>query len=587
LDEIRYTVDARDVRLNTFRVTMEIGREAENVEIAFPAWTPGSYVIRDFAGNVSDVFAERKGRRFDIKKKDKSTWEIGRTPATVNYTVHAHRHSVQDSYVDDEHLTINGASAFAYAKGVESLPHVVTIVPHEGWSRVSSSLKSLDTWKLYAENYDILVDSPIEVGNHEVHKFTVKGKEHELALFGRGNIDVNKFLRDLKKIVQSEISIMGEAPYERYVFIYHLIPKGSGGLEHLSSTHCISDPFLFRKREDYLSVLELFSHEFFHLWNVKRLRPKPLGPFDYSKENYTEMLWFSEGFTSYYELLAIRKALISSPSEFLRALCREIEIYKNTPGRLHQSASESSFDTWIKFYKGGENARNSTISYYNKGALLAMLLDLLLIKSTDGKKRLQHVMRHLYTQTYRRGRWFDEPDFIDAFSRVADIDISSFYSNYMKKPGELPLEDYLGYAGLRLDREISRDACLYIMMSADNPLTIAAVLEGGPAADAGLYPRDEIIAVNGTRIKDDLKDRIAELSVGSKVEITVARDGRLRRVELIPKMRPPKIYLKQKKEASGRQRKVYENWCYARWDVPIDYSALRDPENYQKRYEII
>lgn len=584
---MNYTVDARETKLNCFRVTLDVPEEMKHTEISFPAWTPGSYSIRDYAGNVYDEFAERRGKRVHIEKIDKSTWNVGPSPVSFHYTVHAHRHSVQDCYVDDEHMTINGAGAFPYVRGLEQLPHRVTIIPREGWERVSTSLKSAGSWTFVADNYDQLVDSPIEIGNHEVHAFSVRGRQHELAIVGKGNIEVSKFLNDLKKIVASEVAIMGHIPYDRYVFIYHLIPGGGGGLEHLSSTHCISDPFMFRKREDYLSVLELFSHEFFHLWNVKRLRPRPLGPFDYSKENYTTFLWFSEGVTSYYELLAIRRAGISSPSEFYRALCREVEMYERTPGRRHQSPAQSSFDTWIKFYRRAEHFLNLSISYYNEGALLGMILDMMLISKTDGERRLQDVMRFLYRNTYMKGRWFEESDFLDAFERVADVDIGGFYSRYVIKANEFPVNRYLRQLGMKMEVEKEGEACFWVMMSLDRKNIVQTVLEGGPAADAHIYPNDEIIAVNGTRISDDLKDRIAELEIGKEAHVTVSRDGKIREIAITPSSRPPKIYFSRIANAGSRERKNYEAWSYSSWKEPLDYSAVKDPDNYVRRFSVI
>ena len=591
-ETIRYRVDGKDATLNCFNVEMTFNSGMDEVELCMPVWTPGSYSVVDYAGHIVDLAAySDSGRERKIWKKDKSTWAMDGNggPVTVKYRVHAHSVNVHASFIDSDRMTINGAGAFLYIRGKEHLPAEVEIVPHDGWERVSTGLPSTGKWTFRAENYDILIDSPIEVGSHEVHKFEVSGKEHEVALYGKGNIEREKFLADLKKIVASEISIMKDVPYDRYVFIYQMIPKKGGGLEHLNSTHCISDPFVFSERENYIANLELFSHEFFHLWNVKRLRPTALGPFDYSKENYTKLLWVSEGFTSYFEVTAIRKAKISTPAEFLRALARYMETYRNTPGRMHQSAEESSFDTWIKFYRRNENTLNSGISYYNKGSLIGMLLDLFIVSATGGKKRLDDVMRHLYRATYSKGSGFTEKDFVEACETVSGRDIGDFYRKCIAGRGDLPFEKYLGLAGLGLENEKGDGkGCLRIFMSSENKAVIATVLEGGPAAEAGLFPGDEIVAVNGIRTKaEDLKARIEELKPGQQASLLVSREGLMKDISVRAGEKPAKLTVKQKVRATPSQKRTYETWAYAKWKDGVDYEGVKDPANYTERMQII
>ncbi len=592
VEGIRYRIDAKDASLNCFNVEMTFESDRADMELCMPVWTPGSYSIVDYAGRIMDIKAYGKGgREKKLEKKDKSTWLLkgDGNGVTVKYRVHAHSVNVHENYIDSDRMTINGAGAYLYIRGGEGLPADVEIVPHDGWERVSTGLQQTDKWKFRAENYDILIDSPIEVGNQEVHKFEVSGKEHEVSLYGKGNIDREKFLSDLKKIVASEISIMKDVPYSRYVFIYQMIPNSGGGLEHLNSTHCISEPFLFAERADYLSNLELFSHEFFHLWNVKRLRPTALGPFDYSKENYTRLLWVSEGFTSYFELTSIRKAKISSPAEFMRSLAREMEVFRNTPGRNHQSAEESSFDTWIKFYRRNENTVNSVVSYYNKGALIGMLLDLFIISETGGKKRLDDVMRLLYNSTYRKGKGFTEEEFRVACREVSGKSIDEFYSRHIAGRGDLPFERYLGLAGLKLDRENDEGkGCFSIMMSKDNKSVISAVFEGGPGAEAGLYPKDEIIAINGLRTRaDELKARIAGLKPGQTAQVLISREGNVREIKVKAGERPAKLTVKQKEKATASEKKTYEVWSYARWKDGLDYEKVKDPIRYTEFMQIL
>lgn len=591
-ETISYKVDGRDSALNCFNVEMTFNSGKGDVELCLPVWTPGAYAVADFAGDIIDFTARgRNGKEKRFRKKDKSTWVIrgDGKDVTVRYRVHAHDVNVHACFIDNERMTINGAGAFMYIRGREALPAEVEIVPRKGWQKVSTGLPSKGKWHFTAENYDILIDSPIEVGNQEIHKFTVAGKEHELSLYGRGNMEKEKFIGDLKKIVSSEISIMKDVPYKRYVFIYQMIPNRGGGLEHLNSTHCISDPFVFSERADYLNNLELFSHEFFHLWNVKRLRPTALGPFDYSKENYTKLLWVSEGFTSYFEVTAIRKGGISTPAEFLRALGRYMEAYRNTPGRMHQSAEESSFDAWIKLYRRTENNVNAVMSYYNKGSLIGMLLDLYIISVSGGRKRLDDVMRHLYKTTYSRGKGFTEDDFKKACKTVSGHDIGAFYGKCISGRGDLPFEKYFQLAGLKLERkDDDGKGCFHMLMSRDHKSVIASVLEGGAAAEAGLYPGDEIIAINGLRAgAADLKARIGELKPGHAAKVLVSREGILREISVKAGTRQGKIVVSQRKGVSAAQKRTYEIWSYAKWKDGFDYDSVKDPTFYSERMQIL
>ncbi|MEM3852444.1 MAG: hypothetical protein QXP70_05530 [Methanomassiliicoccales archaeon] len=588
-ERIIFTVDASETASNCFAVSMNIECAGESFEISFPAWTPGSYVIRDFAGEIFDLeVTDNSGRKRPFEKIDKSTWLLHAERPVVKYKVHAHIHSVRNSFVDDDHLTLNGASAFPYVRNLERVRQEVNIIPRKGWNSISSGLERSGPWSLVAPDYDTLIDSPIEVGNQRIHKFNVRGKEHELAIFGNGNIEEKTFVSDLKKIVAAEVSIMGDMPYERYVFIYHLIPKTGGGLEHLNSTHIVSDPFQFRKREDYLQVLSIFSHEFFHLWNVKRLRPKPLGPFDYTKENYTTLLWFSEGITDYYAMLALRKAGVSNTAEFLKELTREIETYNLTPGRLHQSAAESSFDTWIKFYRRTENSVNSTISYYNKGLLIGALLDIRIASLTDGKKRLQDLMRLLYDRTYRRGSWFEEKDFLEAYMEISGENPDKVYTRLVKERGDLPLQQYLRLAGLKLLKEEEKKSCFGIILSRGEPLHVEAVIEGLPAYSSHVFPGDEITALNGIKMTpDNIRERVAELEEGKNAELIVFRDGRTRKIDIHPVLRPPKFKIEKIEKADTAARNVFEVWTYAKWKEKLDLSAIQDPSNYAFRNQLV
>ena len=591
--EIHYKVDARDHRLNCLKVEMLLTPGKGEVELSMPVWSPGAYHVEDYAKHIVEIEAfSASGRKLRLEKTDKRNWKFRADGGmvTVRYRVHAHTVSVHHSFFDDSHLTINGPSVFLSAAGFEKLPAEVEIIPHEGWNSVSTGLRLTDEkWKFRADNYDILLDSPIEAGNHESVHFTYMGRDHEIAIYGSSTIDRPVFAADVEKIVRAEIAIMKDVPYDRYVFIYDLVPGAGGGLEHLNSTHCLADPFHFGLREEYLGKLSTISHEFFHLWNVKRLRPMPLGPFDYSKEVYTKLLWFSEGFTSYYTHAALRKARIVSTGELMRGHARAAETFLGTPGRYYQSAEESSFDTWIKFYKPDENTVNSVISYYTKGQLIGMLLDIFIIDATGGSKRLDDVMRLLYQRTYKKGRGFTEDDFIDALQSVSGKECETIYREMISSRGDLPFGRYLSLAGIEMKWEKERkEGYLGIRMSESAPETVANVLEGTGAAGAALLPGDELIAVDGMRVKPaDIAGRIREHQPGETVAVTVSRFGVLKEIRVKLGERPGTLRFVQSKNAGMKQKNNFEKWAYAKWKDGISYENVKDPQSYRKRYDII
>jgi predicted metalloprotease with PDZ domain len=593
MTEIHYTVDARNHVLNCLNVDMSFTHERGTAELAMPVWSPGSYQVEDYARHIVAIDAfNASGRRLRLEKTDKSTWRLRADGGEikVRYRVDAHRISVHHSFFDDAHLTINGPSVFLSVKGLEKLPAVVEIIPHEGWNSVSTGLRHTDAkWKFRAENYDILLDSPIEAGTHGSVHFECMGRDHEIAIRGPGTIDSAKFAADVEKIVRAEIAIMRDVPYDRYVFIYDLVPGAGGGLEHLNSTHCLADPFYFGLREEYLSKLSTISHEFFHLWNVKRLRPVPLGPFDYSKEVYTKLLWFSEGFTSYYTYIAMRKAGIISTGELMRSYARAAETFLSTPGRHYQSAEESSFDAWIKYYKPDENTVNSVISYYTKGQLIGMLLDIFIIDATGARRRLDDVMRMLYQSTYMKGRGFTEEDFIRSLESVSGRKCGGIYREMVSSRGDLPFGRYLSLAGIAMKRERERrEGYLGIRMSETAPETVGEVLEGTGAALAALHPGDEIIAVDGMRVKSgDIAGRIREHRPGGTVAVTVSRLGVLKELRAELGERPGTLRFVQSDDAGAKQKRNYEKWAYAKWKDGISYEDVKDPQYYRKRFDII
>src|SRR5687767_6413627 len=399
--DISFTVSMPKPHTHMLEVEMRLkrGSNAPASEVlVMPVWTPGSYLIREFARHVQDFSAsDAAGKALAWEKINKNSWRVltnGATDWHVNYRVYANELSVRTNELTSEHAFWNNAALLMYPEGFLHQPSTLRVIPPQPW-KVATGLPAvagqLNTF--HAENFDVLYDSPVEVSDFKTLTFDVKGVPHRIVIDGEGNYDPERMRRDVQKIVETQVELMGgEIPYRDYTFILHLRSNAGGGLEHANSTALGYPRFGFRitrgdrttsaspnpgeqPERDYRGFLSLVSHEFFHLWNVKRIRPDALGPFDYTQENYTKLLWVAEGITDYYADLTLRRAGLISDGEFISATARAIQLLQNTPGRLVQSVEESSFDTWVKFYRPDENTLNSQVSYYDKGAILGLLLD--------------------------------------------------------------------------------------------------------------------------------------------------------------------------------------------------------------------
>src|SRR5215208_7006579 len=402
-DPVRYTVSFPAPHTHYMEVTATVptgGRP--DVELMMAVWTPGSYLVREYERNVENVTAtSTSGSALRVEKADKNRWRVasGGAPAiTVHYRVYAHEMSVRTNWVEASFALINGAPTFLTVADMTPRPHEVILNPAAGWRRSMTGLPALagGEHRYRAPDFDTLVDSPILLGNPAVYEFTVDGKPHYLVNEGEAGVfDGARAAKDLEAIVREYRRMWGFLPYEKYVFL-NMITEAGGGLEHKNSTTLMTNRWATRTRRAYLSWLQLASHEYFHAWNVKRLRPAELGPFDYENENITRSLWVAEGFTDYYADLQVVRAGLQTREEYLDDLSSTIELLQTTPGRLVQSAEMASFDAWIKYYRPDENSNNTSISYYTKGTVIAFLLDAKIRKATNGSRSLDDVMRAAY-----------------------------------------------------------------------------------------------------------------------------------------------------------------------------------------------
>jgi len=578
----RYTVSMPHPETHYFEVHVRVENVAvPQLRLVLPVWTPGSYLVREFARHVQDFSASAERNPLPWTRVNKNTWQIETGGAQVieaRYRVYANDLGVRTSDLDDEHGYFNGANLFAYPEGRLREPYQLTVLPYGDW-QVATGLDPApgEANTFVAPDYDVLVDSPVEMGRFESLEFAVRGVPHQIAIHGPAKIDRGRMVGDLRRIVEKQAEIFGDIPYKRYLFIVHAGLGGGGGLEHLNSTSLQTGKLSFRKEKDWEGFLSLVSHEFFHLWNVKRIRPQALGPFDYTQENYTRMLWFSEGVTDYYADLVLARAGLVSPKRYLKMLAKAIYIYRTTPGRLVQSASDSSFDTWIKQYRPDENSVNSRISYYDKGYMLGLLLDLEIRQRTAGARSLDDVMRSLNNNYARKGIGFPENEFRPLLEQLSGGSFEKFFADYVDGVKEMPFEEYLAKAGLLLDlkalpededdREKINSAFLGLLTDErDGHLQATAVLSGSPAELAGVNAGDEVLALDGLRVtSEDFAERLRDFKPGEKVQITVFRSDRIR--SFTATLTPPQLELAITPEprSTPAQRRIFTGWFGADW----------------------
>lgn len=541
----------------------------DSVIFAMPVWTPGSYLVREFSKNVEGVTAQNsRSEKLHIEKINKNSWEVDtkeQTEVTLKYKVYCNDLTVRTSAVNSDHAFISSSGVFMYAKGFENLKCVLKIYFPQEWKKISTGLEKISENIFAAENYDIFIDSPVEIGNQEILEFEIKGVKHNICLYGRGNYKKEIILNDFKKIAEEEIKLMGgDIPYKHYTFIIHLVEKGGGGLEHLNSFVAQMNRLNFNDEMLYKKFLGLISHEFFHLWNVKRIRPVELGPFDYEKENYTKSLWVAEGWTSFYDDLILRRANILDNNEYYEFVCVQLNDIMQYKGRFSQSLAESSFDTWIKFYRKDENFNNTQISYYTKGALVAMMLNIEIIKNTGAEKSLDDALRMLYDD-YKKdpSKGFTEDRVKEICETVCGKKLDNFWKKYIYGTDELPLEEYLDVCGLKLINETAHETpSLDIETKSENgKYIVQKVFKGGSGYESGLNAKDEIIAIDDVRadegvLKKLLKDKVE----GDEVTVLIGRDGIVSEIKVKLRSPAPKYKIEEMENMTESQKKFFDKW---------------------------
>jgi predicted metalloprotease with PDZ domain len=558
----RFTVAMPRPETHLYEITMEIdpGETAEaggTLDLVLPVWTPGSYLVREFSRHIRDFSANEKrgGRPLTALKVEKNRWRLSlpskksssSSSILVSYRVYAHELTVRTSHLDASHGYGNGANLFFYVEGRKDEPMEVAFRLPRGW-KTSMALPARGG-VFRAASYDELVDSPFECGTHRTFDFRVKGIPHTLAIWGAGNEDAPRLVKDLKKLVTEAAGLFGGLPYDRYLFLAHLAPGARGGLEHRASQSVAIDPWAFKPAKAYRDTLLLFSHELFHAWNVKRIRPEALGPFDYTKEVHTKDLWAMEGVTSYYEVLLAVRAGLLTPAQGFEEWATSWTGHLETPGRAVQSAEMASFDTWIRFYRPDENSVNVAESYYRRGQLLGLGLDLTIRGATAGRRGLDDVMRLLWRRWGAKGKGYPDGAVEDAAARVlaSRAKARRFFDRYVRGTESPDLARLLPAAGLELklvpeaEEGVTEESTVktrgdfgWKTKTENGRLLVAEVREGGAAMRAGMSAADEIVAIDGVRASEDFLRRITnEHGPGDRVGVTVFRRERLRELGLV------------------------------------------------------
>jgi predicted metalloprotease with PDZ domain len=565
---VSYRIGSRSPESHIFELVLTIAKPAmDGQQLALPNWIPGSYMIRDFSRHILGLRAfDAAGNTVLVEKTGKSDWHCAAVngPLTLYYEVYAWDLSVRGAHLDQTHAFFNGTSVFLTVLGQEDQRHEVLIERPVGQTsawRVATTLPAATETQalgfgLYsAENYDALIDHPVEMGEFTHAVFMACGVPHEVVITGKHRADMSRLCSDLEKICTAQIKMFGEpAPFDRYVFLVTAVGNGYGGLEHRASTAllCSRDdlPLVTEPQanpgERYKAFLGLCSHEYFHSWNVKRIKPAAFIHYDLRSETLTPQLWAFEGITSYYDDLVLLRAGLISTQSYLELLAQQITRHLRTPGRLQQSVSDSSVDAWTKYYKQDENSPNAIVSYYVKGALIALCLDLLLREKTEDKVSLDHLMRRLWQDFGQTGRGVGDNDIQRLATELCGSELSDFWVQALHGTDELPLSELLGRRGLgwilraaesasdsggKLAADSRARPSLGIKVSAgggEAGASLQHVFTDGPAMRAGLSAGDVVVAVNDLRVTANSLDKvIASYTAGSLLRLHAFRRDEL------------------------------------------------------------
>ena len=525
---IHYHVSMFSPAEHIFKVQLEIDNWSEkSLTLKLPVWTPGSYLIREYARHIQSFSAQNaiNNQQLESHKIAKNTWLVNNLNShkiIINYEIYANDLTVRTNHLSNTHGFFTGAALFFYIPSYQDHAIAVTIFPpYENW-QITTALPRIDNQEntFLARDFDTLVDSPFEIGIQNKYDFEVENKDHQWIIWGQGNLEIDRLIEDTKKIIKTESQLFGGLPYDQYFFLLHLSASGFGGLEHKDCCVLNYPRFGFKKQEKYNRFMQLVAHEFFHLWNVKRIRPKALEKFDYDQENYTTSLWFCEGSTSYYDLIIPLRSGIYDRQEFLKLLSKEITRYLNIGGRKIQPLGESSWDAWIKLYRRDSYSNNCQISYYLKGELVTLLLDLLIRNNTNNERCYDDVMRNMWNKFGQEEIGFTPEELISEIEKVANLDLKEFFHLYLETTTDLPFNEYFEPFGLVLEPKNEDTVIPYLGITVENN-KITFVDAKSPAGKVGIDAGDDLLAIDNFRVTSkSLNDRLENYQEGDTIQVT-------------------------------------------------------------------
>lgn len=615
---ISYRVTLNTPHRHLFLVEIELDTAgAAAIDIEFPAWSPGRYFIYDFARNVQELVVRAGRTVLGCDKVAKGTWRVataGHDRVRVSYRMFADTLSGTFSQLDDRHASVNGPSLFAYVVGRQTEPIELEVVAPDGWKTYCAlkSRRRAGRTILLAPNYDVLIDSPMEIGSPIARRFVVDGVTYQVIIdLAAGDAwrrsaavreRLDRFVVDVEKSVTVQTSTFGRPEFDAYYFLVNIDPGAAhgDGMEHLASTRLVLAGHITRE-DSYNDLIGVASHEFFHIWNVKRLRPAELGPFDYAREQYTTLLWFAEGFTQYYGHLMLRRAGVWDDRQLYKELVAEINAVDTSPGRLHRNLRESSFDTWLMTSQRNpagpmNNLRNTYVNYYPKGAVVAFVLDLEIRRLTNDRRSLDDVIRELYRSHYEeqevgeyylRGSGYTEADVVAAVEAVAGRAARNVLRRLIEERGEIDYARYLKHVGLDISRAPSskKSAVKKAKAEAELPNTylglvvgdakarasaelvaVIIVLEGSPAEHAGISAGDLIIAIDGERVDGRRWEAVMEMRrPGDRVDVALFRGARLlTKTATFTELDRRPLRIEASANATDRQKRSRESWMTGR-----------------------
>ena len=554
--KVHYSLKIEDAHQHKVKVSMEFSWPSNKNTLDFfmPSWSPGSYLMREYGRFVRSIVATNElGDRYFVEQLDKGTWRVKQNQSGLaqgkklhfSYEVYCHELTVRTSHVDCNHAFIHGPSVFMGIDGFGQLPIQLDLSFPAEWNKVTTGLKDVskvrNEFKYESPNYDDFIDCPLEIGNHVTDGFQIDGKDHELAFFGGLLPHGNKVKEDMKTIVNHIASYMGGMPYDRYVFMTHLVPGLYGGLEHKNSTALQFSSMNFANRDDYINWMCLVSHEYFHTWNVKRIRPKTFGPFDYRKEAESSLLWLAEGLTSFMDELFVFQCGLITLEEYLKLQTKNFKRYFETPGRKFHSLEESGFNAWNTLYKPVENSSNSSVSYYLKGGIAFFVLNTFFALKEKSIKDFIDLLWERYLKDPENG--MDKKEVLEAIENVGGVDTRELFENWIETTDELPIHDALKSIGLEIEYDLPSgvDLGMATRFEGDRVFVKSVELDRSAYRD-GLNPEDEIIAINNMRVDRNNFSSLEKMLLESEVyELTISRLNYVQTIKIAPMKKAPEV----------------------------------------------